>query len=210
VETQTRLNFTKMNFTNEENQEFEREWWGDCTKTFGEEAKQITYAHRMGLEVVEDEGRWPVYDLKGKSVLDIGGGPVSILLKCINKGNCTVIDPCEYPSWVLDRYDTSNIDYVNLLAEKDFEFPDGQTFNECWIYNVLQHTIDPRKIIENAKESCNIIRIFEWIEIEPHLGHPNKLTQDDLSDWLGQGTVKIEDVNENSATGLAFYGIFEN
>src|SRR5258708_2166182 len=42
-------------------QDFEKLWWSDCTNTFGEEAKQLTYAHRMGLVNEPREGKWPVY-----------------------------------------------------------------------------------------------------------------------------------------------------
>ena len=94
----------------DEAQRFEQDWWNDCLHTFGEETKQLTYANRMGLGSYEDDGRWPTYDLGGRSVVDIGGGPVSILLKCVNRGVSYVVDPCDYPEWVQARYDCAGVE----------------------------------------------------------------------------------------------------
>lgn len=186
-------------------QEFERGWWGDCTQTFGEEAKQLTYANRMGLRQAVVEGKWPVYDLAGKSVIDIGGGPVSMLLKTINGAALTVVDPCEYPDWVYQRYDTKGIAAYRQHAES-FRQHD-HAYDEAWIYNVLQHVQDPKKVIQTARWEAPVIRVFEWIETAPSIGHPHTLYAAKLDKWLhGEGTVEV--VDENGAAGLAYHGIF--
>ena len=200
----------KTEDVNAEAQEWERSWWGDCTTTFGEEAKQLTYAHRMGLVNEwrpERPGHWPVYDLDGRSVLDLGGGPVSILLKCVNGGQRTVVDPCLYPFWVKARYETAGILQVVEQAET-FEHRDiDDPYDEAWIYNVLQHVEDPKAVIDTACNYALNLRIFEWIETETNVGHPHTLHADDLNRWIG-GTGTVEQVNENGAVGLAYYGVF--
>lgn len=190
----------------ENEQDYEMEWWGDCTQTFGEESKQITYAHRMGLVNHVDRERWPLYDLHGKSVLDIGGGPVSLLLKTVNAGRRVVADPGDYPRWTLDRYTAARIERWRVMGES---LPLSHKFDEVWIYNVLQHVDDPVKLLENAKSVTSTIRLFEWIERPPHPGHPHELTQKFLEEHLGgQGTV--EDMRgENGCWGLSFYGVFD-
>lgn len=173
--------------------------------TFGEEAKQITYAHRMGFGIVNDgSGRWPVYDMDGKSVLDIGGGPVSILLKCVNVENATVVDPCVYPKWTRDRYRSAGIKVVERPAE---DYRPRTQFDEVWIYNCLQHTIDPEKIVRQARQYGEVLRMFEWLETPACEGHPHTLHADELNEWVGGGG-HIENVNENGAVGLAWYGVF--
>lgn len=188
-------------------QKFEREWWSSATNTFGEEAKQLTYAPRMGLVNTPQDGRWPVYDLEGRSVLDIGGGPVSMLLKTVNGGVRCVVDPCPYPDWVRQRYDEADIRVWKMPAEEYRGTGMKGRYEEAWIYNCLQHVIDPKRVIEVARQQANLIRIFEWIETPPVEGHPHTLHADELNQWLG-GVGQIENVNENGAVGLCYYGVF--
>lgn len=187
-----------------EAQEWEGDWWGDCLITFGEEAKQLTYAHRMGLVNDPWYGKWPCYDLRDYSVIDLGGGPTSMLLKCRNGSTRTVVDPCPYPAWVAARYAHAGIDYVRQPAE---QYHTGVRHSEAWIYNVLQHVSDPEKVIATAREHAFILRIFEWIETGTNVGHPHDLHADDLNRWIG-GSGQIEMVDENGAIGLAYYGVF--
>lgn len=190
---------------NEAAQEWEREWWGSCVNTFAEEAKQLSYAHRMGLVNVPRDGRWPVYDLAGATVLDIGGGPASMLLKTTNGERMVVVDPCAYPKWVGRRYREAGIKQHVGPAET---FLWERTFDEAWCYNCLQHTVSPRTIIAMAKRQAKRLRIFEWIETETNVGHPHTLHADELNDWIG-GTGTVEQIDENGAVGLCYYGVFD-
>ena len=186
-------------------QDFEQKWWESCNfSTFGEEAKQLTYANLMGLVNEPREGKWPVYDLAGKSVIDLGGGPVSMLLKCVNGGTLTVVDPCPYPDWVGARYEAAGIKQVVCEAEG---WNDNIKYDECLLYNCCQHVIDPEAVIATARRCANLIRIFEWIETETNVGHPHTLHADELNRWLG-GTGTVGIVNENGAVGLAYWGVF--
>mgnify|MGYP001373085042 CR=1 FL=1 len=187
-------------------QEWERQWWGSCQNTYGEEQKQLLYANRMGLRPHHD-GRSPYnFDLNGRSVLDIGGGPVSLLLKCTNYAEAFVADPCEYPEWVDMRYKAAGIEYGRIPGESIRV----TGYDEVWLYNVLQHTQDPEKIIRNAQRAGRIIRIFEWIEtrISINEGHPHSFTEAQFNDWLG-GEGKVETLNgQANCWGKCYYGIF--
>lgn len=186
-------------------QEWELQWWEGCNFiTFGEEAKQLTYARMMGMAYEVRDGKWPVYDLQGRSVLDLGGGPVSMLLKTVNGGKLTVVDPCPYPRWVLDRYEHAGI---TLVVEPAETYTSRGKFDECWIYNCLQHVIDPKAVIETAKRHASVVRIFEWVETEANIGHPHTLHVADLNDWIGSAGW-VAHVDDNGATGLAYFGAF--
>lgn len=194
-----------------DDQEWEAGWWGDCTNTYAEETKQLTYAHRMGLTLTDfGDGRWPVMDLQGRSVLDIGGGPVSMLLKTRNGGARVIADPCQYPEWIAARYDIAGIEYHIIEGESLLDIvSDLPTFDEVWIYNVLQHTHDPALIVANARALAPVVRMFEWVDLPPHPGHPQMLKAKVLDGWLsGRGTV--EQMNENGCHGRAYYGVFES
>jgi len=191
--------------TSKEHQEYEKSWWGDCGNTYGEEEKQLIYAKYMGLKFFHN-GKSPYnIDLKGKSVTDIGGGPVSMLIKCVNKGHCSVIDPCDYRKWVSDRYKACGIDYYKQPAEivKIMHSTD-----EVWCYNVLQHTKDPGLIIENMKSYGKIIRLFEWVDTKQTLGHPHILNKEQLDKWLG-GSGQTVDLKLRTLKGRGYYGVFK-
>jgi len=175
-------------------QQWEAEWWGDCADTSEEEFKQREYAGAMGLEAEYGKktpcAQW--YDLGGKSVLDIGGGPVSLLLKCRNRGRCVVADPAAYPSWVKERYDAAGIEYLKIAGE-DFPPRDERNeFDEVWIYNVLQHVRDPAAVIERAKQCGRKVRVFEWLEVPACKGHPHVLTAELLDGALGTRGEKVK------------------
>jgi hypothetical protein len=185
---------------------FEKNWWGKCINTYGEEQKQFLYASKMGLKIFHD-GKSPYnFDLQWKSIIDIGGGPVSLLLKCVNLYSGLVIDPCNYPTWIKTRYELANIQFINGKGEDTGFF--SQPFDEAWIYNVLQHCENPEKVIKNAQQSAKLIRLFEWIDYEVSEGHIHKLTEKDLNKWLGgQGKVEILQ-GQSNCWGKCYYGIF--
>lgn len=166
-------------------QGFEAAWWGDCANTYGEETKQLAYAKVMGLDPGpwQAGNPWPVYDMGGRSVADIGGGPVSMLLKCVNVGTARVVDPCKYPEWTDARYAARGIYPIHLLAE-DW-LPDALEFDEAWCYNVLQHVHQPRVIAEGMRRIARTVRVFEWVETAPYTGHPHTLHVSDLQEWFG-------------------------
>ncbi len=184
-------------------QEGERSWWGNCVNTYQEETKQREmFAPRLGLKDINHEGRWPSYDIGGRSVADIGGGPVSILLKCFNYNWACVIDPCHYPEWVAHRYDAAKIVLLRRTAE---DIP-KITVDEVWIYNVLQHVIDPKQVIESAKKCCDLIRIVEFIEVKTDDKHLHSLSANTLDRWLG-GLGVVEYIPEFNAH--VYYGSFK-
>jgi len=177
---------------------FESEYWGDCCNTFDEDQKHYVYARHMWLERVGYS-----FNVKGASIIDIGGGPASMLLKTINLKIGLVIDPLFYPHWTYQRYDAKGVKY----EVKRGEDVDHLGFDECWIYNCLQHTDDPERIIKNALRAAKTIRLFEWVDIPPHEGHPQEITKTALDRWIGkEGFVK--QLAESGCYGKAYYNIF--
>lgn len=182
---------------------FEREFWSDCLNTYDEERKQFAYALRMGLW---DGNGWD-FTCGGRSVLDIGGGPVSMLLKTSDRKEACIVDPgaSYWPDWVKERYNLAGIEVQNARGE---DIPLGARFDEVWIYNVLQHTDDPEQVLYNAARTAGTIRIFEWIEIPAYEGHPQTLTEEGLRSMLPPGRGRRERIADNGAVGVAFYGTF--
>lgn len=182
---------------NKNDLKFESEYWGDCTNTFDEDQKHYVYARYMGLQ--QEHYSFNVF---GKTVLDIGGGPTSILLKTKSLKEGLVCDPLKYPEWTRLRYLEKNINVKIIRGEDVVE----EGWDEVWIYNCLQHTDDPAKIINNARKSAKVLRIFEWIDIPPHEGHPQMITKEFLDQCIGQAGNTVQ-LAEKGCFGRAYYNI---
>jgi hypothetical protein len=182
-------------------------FWGDVSNTYHEEQKQIVYAQRMGLYATYNCAHPPTFFLGGRSVIDIGGGPVSLLLKCAERGRSVVADPAPYPNWVRRRYEECGIEFWSMEGESDSIT--GYSFDDAWIYNVLQHVRDPELVIANARSIAKTLRIFEWIETDPYPGHPQRLEKKSLDAWLGASGF-VANLNESGAVGRAYYGVFHS
>jgi hypothetical protein len=178
---------------------FESQYWGDCCNTFDEDQKHYVYARYMGLKQVGYS-----FDVGGARVIDIGGGPTSMLLKTINlAARSLVVDPLLYPMWTYDRYSAKGIDSLVVRGEDIF----NEGFDECWIYNCLQHTDDPERIIKNALNAAKTLRIFEWVDVPPHDGHPIELTKQKLDAWIGNEGKTIH-LAESGCFGKAYFSTY--
>jgi SAM-dependent methyltransferase len=155
---------------------WELDWWQDCINTYSEQVLQEMYAEWMKLNQFATGVRY-TFDLKGISVIDIGGGPVSLLLRCKNFSKAVVVDPVPWPKWVVDRYEMAGI---RLIKEQGENITFNKEFDEAWIYNCLQHVRDPEKVVKNAITAARKIRVFEPLEIGVHPGHPHNLSKDAL------------------------------
>lgn len=190
---------------------FERDFWGTCANSFGEETKQILYMREMGFPLVRDWRSAFNFDFGGRSVIDIGGGPVSVLLKRVDDGASWVVDPMFLPEWARRRYVETGVVYIEksgetftkLRAMRDDEGKLRQ-FDVGLIYNCLQHVDDPAKVITNALRVSKTLRMFEWIDIPPHEGHPHMLTQSMLEEATGQRGVVKQFYGEYECTGRAW------
>jgi len=191
-----------------EDSRWEQEWWSSCTNTLDEEWKQLVVMKRFGFEEIPGYKNHFVFDMQGKRILDLGGGPVSLLLKCVNvKG--FVIDPLAYPRWVLERYYEAGINHVRQKAEDIEEWTERwmSSLDEVWMYNLLQHVEDPERIAKSARKLAPMLRVFDWIEAGVMPGHPHNLTVDKMNAWFGEvGTV--EEIDEHGAKGTAWHGNF--
>jgi SAM-dependent methyltransferase len=175
----------------------EAAYWGDCYSevAFGEVCKQRMYGREMGL--FRDYGdEYGDLNLQGKSIIDIGGGPWSMLLRCYNATNKLVIDPIDWPPSVYRRYQAYGITVYQQGGEEPLDIEDFyQIADEVWIYNCLQHVNDPLKVLANAKKLGRRIRLFEWLWTGSDECHPHILTPELLMEGL-VGTTTEEVTNK--------------
>jgi hypothetical protein len=133
-------------------------------------------------------------DFRNKNIIDVGGGPTSILLrgnggskrtseelknswtqtgsvKSLNVG--VVIDPLNVAEYVKIRYEHFGVRFINEPAENiDKFYNERNFFDDCIIYNCLQHVINPLEILDKVSKVSKVIRICEPINVptdEMHL-----------------------------------------
>ena len=200
-----------------ETQKHEADYWGNCLgmTAWGEFCKQEMYGREMGLfsDYGTPDGE---LDLQGKDVLDVGGRPVSMTLRCINAGQRIVADPCQWPASVLRRYDYYGIQFLRIPAVRlgPNSSIAARPIDKVWIYNVLQHVQDPEKVIDNAVARIapgGVLRMFEWCYIPADKCHPHVLTPELLLNALqGCRIVKVglPRLKEFWSDATAFTGVF--
>ena len=117
-------------------------------------------------------------------VLDIGSGPESLLFE-FGGENCVALDPLTFSDADEARYKAAGISRLRAKGEtlcSTCKRREGQ-FSEAWIYNVLQHTEDPEKIVENALYLSQRLRLWEWVDVPADHLHLNVLREEDLRQW---------------------------
>lgn len=148
-----------------------------------------------------------------------------MLLKCYDAGKRMVVDPLlnvdsdsvgapkYYPAWTRARYDEHGI-MTSTVRGEDLDVVWAGTYDEAWIYNCLQHVDDPALIIRNALAISRRLRLFEWINIPPHAGHPQMLTKAKLDEWLSAtpgvwGGGEVHHLNYEGCFGEAYVAVVQ-
>lgn len=115
-------------------------------------------------------------DLRYKNIVEIGPADFPALAYCNNVGAASmIIEPM--PSEYLYKF---RILVCTTVAEDCYYKAD-----EVWLFNVLQHVMDPHKIVERAKKQADVIRFFEPINYGIDECHLWNLATDMFKEWFG-------------------------
>ena len=123
-------------------------------------------------------------DLQHKSILDIGGGCTSMLPYFTNFSYALIVDPLGIDESVMSLYVENNISVQRSRAEDFLDNYSGVLFDEVWIYNVLQHVLEPEKILRKLYKVTRKLRIGEPLEVPTDTHHPYRLTRDWMIDII--------------------------
>lgn len=108
--------------------------------------------------------------VEGRHVLDIGGGPLPIALALgLPLSRLTVLDPMRYHA------KSTTIETVRIYEPAEHFEPRPGDYDEVWGYNVLQHVIDPEKVIATAKRAARVVRWLDWTNTPIHEVHPHSI-----------------------------------
>lgn len=143
-------------------------------------------------------------DLKNKSILEIGPARIAGLLYCDNYNPSFIVEPTEYE-------DTGEI-YLNkpiTFIREIYENCESPKVDEIWLFNVLQHIVDPDTFVEKCKKNAKLIKFFEPIDTPIEIHHPHSFTFDDYVKYFGDSVKLYKGSTEKYHTADCVYGIYE-
>jgi hypothetical protein len=141
-------------------------------------------------------------NLDGLHIIEIGPAQHSALAICSNYGRSVVIEPM-LTQQLLEFTRDNGIIYIdepleNLEDEKLQELRDALPgTKEVWLFNVMQHIIDPDIFIAKCKIIADRIRFFEPINYPTSEHHPHSYTINDFISWFGADVVKMYNGTES-------------
>jgi hypothetical protein len=132
---------------------------------------------------------------------------VSLLLKSVGWDRGLVVDPGDYPAWVAARYTTAHVEVAPIPAEVWLSGPNLEP-DEVWIYNTLQHVLDPEFIVRESVKLAPVVRIFEWVGFEMNDCHIHSLDPGLITSWaLSPATAVDYQTVEVPDNGLAYAAV---
>ena len=120
---------------------------------------------------ITDEGT------RGLSVIDVGGGPESLLLD-YPEIDGTVLDPLSFGEEDERRYAEAGIERLILPVEQWEENGRPERYDEVWVYNCLQHVEDLDEAFRRIRSMGKTVRLWEWCDIPTDSMHLHVLTAD--------------------------------
>lgn len=177
-----------------------------------EKAMHDNYSFDEGLGIWRDSFDKHVkilgmdYNVGPKTILEIGCAGFPGLYLCDGYTKGYLVEPM--PSDNLQRClrERPNLELIQAPMEEAV-LPEG--IDEVWLFNVLQHVIDPDLIIKKCKEVAPVVRFFEPIDWPTCSFHPHTFTLEYFENAFGKENTKkyeggsIEAFHEaNCAYGL--------
>jgi hypothetical protein len=144
----------------------EAAWWTPTP----ERAAEVAAGHAWLRDLLDIRPE----TVAGLTVTDLGGGAVPIVgHPDLALARRVVVDPLEVTGWPAQ----DGVHRVVCPAEHYV----GAPTDEVWVYNVLQHVLDPAAVVAVAQtHAVTRVRWFEYVETPVHTIHPHTIT----SAWL--------------------------
>lgn len=119
-------------------------------------------------------------DQKGKRIIEIGCADIPAVYFCRNL-TATIIEPLEYPV-LAEIVKEQNYTWIKAPVEK---VKDKLQADEVWLFNVMQHIIDPDAFVAICKKCAPVIRFFEPIDYPTCQYHPHTFSLQDYRKYFG-------------------------
>lgn len=158
------------------------------------ERKQHTYSYEEGFPHYRDSYK-QYFDFTGASfsprhkiIVEIGPADFPALSYCSGYWKGIVVEPMPsamLKTWAHDKTDIEIYAFPMEYFPAEILAKDHRII-EVWLFNVLQHVIDPEIVIAHCKKIANVIRFFEPINCGTDECHLWNLTMEMFNRWFGQ------------------------
>ena len=147
------------------------------------------------------------FDVSEKKIMEIGPGVFAALLYSKNTQNSFIVEPLDLPENVLAQYANKNITVLKGAIE-DLNLPQ---VDEVWVFNVMQHILEPEIFVSKIKKIAKKILFFEPINTPIDQLHVYSYTLSDFQKYFGIENVKQYNGGSiaNFHTANCAYGIWE-
>ena len=127
------------------------------------------------------------HNLHNKSVIEVGPAKISGLCFCKNYGDAYLIEPLIFED-TLVFYRGKGI----TIIHEPVETCDLPKVNMVWMFNLLQHVIDPHTVIEKLKGCAEEIYFFEPIDVPTDEKHIHSLGESFFIEAFGAAVKKYK------------------
>ena len=147
------------------------------------------------------------FDAANKKIMEIGPGVFAALLSCQNTQNSFIVEPMDLPENVVNVYKEKNITILKGAVE-DLNLPQ---VDEVWIFNVMQHILNPDLFVSKLKKIAKKILFFEPIGTPVDGLHIYSYTLQDFQKYFGETSTKefVGGSVPSFHTAMCAYGIWD-
>lgn len=139
------------------------------------------YAAMLDIPLTCDRALYP--QLVPCVVAEFGCGPVGLVLESPRAGGGSyAIDPLTFDEADEGRYAARAMVRVREPGER----VGALAFDEAWVCNCLQHTLDPDAVWSQALRAAQAVRVFEWVGVPTDRLHLHTLAEGQLTGPLAQ------------------------
>lgn len=139
------------------------------------------------------------------TVAEFGCGPGGMILETpLAAAGSYAIDPLTFLPDDEARFAKAGMQRVVMPGE---HVPIEMTFEEAWVCNCLQHTLDPDAVMQVAARASQAVRVFEWMGVKTDHLHLHTLTEGRITGPLVQaGFVCVGETRGERAKRHPSYG----
>lgn len=153
----------------------------------------------------------PKVDFKDKTIVEVAAGSVPAVMMVEGAKRRVAVEPLMATELWKPQREACEATGVEIVADA-YEYVDIDAsvgVDETWLFNAIEHVIDPVEQMKKAMETSQVVRVFEATNgLPPSTAHPHTITKELITSVMGDfGEVYIGGtIKENFHQSDCYYG----